>query len=264
MQTFIRKMLVLAALCGLVLPATADDEGTAILRNVDAVNRGQDLIWDLSMKLIDRSGNEQNRTGRIYRRQAGGGTYQQVTVFFSPQNIRNTSFLSVDEAGNNDPMWLYLPALRRAKRVPASDRGSSFVGTDFSMEDVKLGFEYEDYDAQVIQTATIGGNRAAVLQVVPRTGGLKRSLGYDNAIMTVRLDNYFVVDQQFYRGGEMVKRNQARNIRKVDGIWTAMELTSHDLSNDHKTILSLTGVRYNSGLPESFFSQQTLTREVYR
>ena len=245
-------------------PALADAQATDILRKVDGMNRGQDLVRDLSMQLIDRSGNVQNRTGRIYRREAGSGTYEQITVFFSPQNIRNTSFLSIDQAGSDDPMWLYLPALRRAKLVPSADRGSSFVGIDFSMEDVKLGFEYEDYDASVLKMTKVGGQNAAVLQVTPRTATLQRSLGYETAVITVRLDNYYMVDSQYYQRGKLIKHNSASKIRKVGGIWTAMELTSHDLQNNHKTVLQLRNVRYNSGLPASFFSRQTLTREVYQ
>ena len=259
-----RPLLTLVTAFFLARPMLADQQGTDILRQVDAMDRGRDLIWDVSMTLIDRRGNTQVRTGRIYDRSAEAGTYQQITVFFSPQNIRNTAFLSIDKSGSNDPMWLYLPALRRAKRMPLADRGSSFVGTDFSMEDVKLGFEFEDYDAKIVEHTKVGGKPAAILQVTPRTKNLRRSLGYDTALMTVRLDNYYMVDSRYYRSETFIKHNQANKIKRVGGIWTAMEQTSRDLLNDHKTVLALQNVKYNSGLPEGFFSRQTLSREVYR
>lgn len=255
---------VVAALLALAPIAQADEQAIEILRQVDERDRGRDLIWDLDLTLTNRSGESRKRNGRIYRRKGSDDRSEQITVFLSPSNIRHTSFLTVDKNNDEDFMWLYLPALKKAKRVPAADRGSKFVGTDFSNEDVKLGFEFEDYDAEVLERDIVDGADAIVLSVTPKTDELKRSLGFDRSVATVRLDNYVMTDQKFFLREKLIKHNYARDIVQIDGIWTARELGSHDVINDHRTIIRIGNVRYDSGLDESFFSRRTLSREVYR
>ncbi|MGB0659833.1 MAG: outer membrane lipoprotein-sorting protein [Mangrovicoccus sp.] len=255
-----RVLLILMA-CIMALPSHAET-AQEILQRIDARDRGRDLVWDLSVTLTDRNGGTRNREAKIYYRTTGPGTSEQISVFFAPQNIRNTALLTVD-GKSDDYMWLYLPALRKTKRVPAADRGASFVGTDLSNEDVKLGFEWEDYDAQLIETGNKQGAKAALLKIVPKTAKLRRSLGYDHALAWVRLDVYHMVETKFYRRDRLVKEFGASGIRNIQGISTATELYARDVTNNHTTRLKVTRARYNQGLSPEFFSRATLSREVY-
>ena len=244
--------------------AAADEAAVDILRKVDGRDRGEDLVATLELVLTDRAGDKRLRTGKIYRRSEANGRSKQITAFLSPSNIRNTAFLTIDNDGDDDFMWLYLPALRKTKRVPPANRGSNFVGTDFSNEDVKIGFEYEDYDAEILERSTVDGVEVATLRVDPRTDTLKRDLGFDHSVVMVRLDSYIITDQVFYRRGELIKKNHASDIERIDDIWTARELSSHDVVNDHRTVLRILDMSYNTGIPESFFTKGTLAREIYR
>lgn len=253
-----------ALLVACAVSVAADDAAVDILRKVDGRDRGEDLVATLELVLTDRAGDRRLRTGKIYRRSEGNTRSRQITVFLSPSNIRNTALLTIDNDSGDDFMSLYLPALRKTKRVPPADRGSNFVGTDFSNEDVKIGFEYEDYDAEILERSTVDGVEVVTLRVDPRTHGLKRNLGFDHSIMKIRLDNYIITDQAFYLRGELIKRNHAGDIERIDDIWTARELSSHDVINDHRTVLRMLDVSYNTGIPESFFTKSTMTREIYR
>jgi hypothetical protein len=262
-----RALLIPALLAGLLTSAAAlpaDDDAAAILEAIHLRDRGDDIVWDVSIDLVDRNGNVRPRTGRIYRRNLAGGRSEQVTVFLSPANIRHTALLDIEDAAGDEFMWLYLPALKMTKRVPPADRGDKFVGTDFTMEDVNLGFSHQDYVGKVLERTTEGGHPVAVLRIEPKTAALKRDLGYDHQIARVRTDQAVFIDQRFYRNGREIRHNEALDIRRVDGILTPMELRSADLVNDHRTVMKVQKAVYNSGVSASLFRKEALARERYR
>ncbi|MCB2264003.1 MAG: outer membrane lipoprotein-sorting protein [Candidatus Thiosymbion ectosymbiont of Robbea hypermnestra] len=262
-----RVITLIGVLLGLFLPfgTQAGEPGaTDILKNVHLRDRGKDLIWDISLDLIDHRGNTRKRTGKILRRKLDSERSEQVTVFLSPANIRHTALLQVEAKGGDDYMWLYVPALKVTKRIPPADRGDKFVGTDFTMEDVNLGFEYKDYIAKVLERKQAGGHPVAIMRIEPKTDTLKRALGFDHSITTVRVDQSIITEQRFYKGSQEIRRNDASDVRKIDGILTTMVLRSQDLVNNHRTILRVKKATYNSGVPASHFRKQTLAREIYR
>jgi len=242
--------------------AAADAEATEILKAVNLRERGKDLDWAFSLDLIDKSGDARQRTGKIFRRKLEGERSEQVTVFLGPANIRHTALLKV-EAADNDYMWLYLPALKTTKRIPPAERGDKFVGTDFTMEDVSLGFEYQDYDGTILERKTEDGHPVAIMRLEPKTADLKRNLGFDHATTKVRTDQAFIIDQHFFKGDREIRHNEALDIQLVDGILTPMELRSADLVNEHKTVLKLQKAVYNSGVPANYFTEDAPARELY-
>lgn len=249
---------------GSAMAADTGTDGTAILRAIHDRDRGKDIIWDVTIDLIDRNGDTRARTGKIYRRHLEGGRSEQVTVFLSPDNIRHTALLDIEAADGQDFLWLYLPALKATKRVPPAGRGDKFVGTDFTMEDVNLGFEDRDYTGTVLERRTEAGHPVAVMRLEPKTAELKRNLGFDYATARVRTDQAIIVDQRFYKGTREIRHNEALDIREIGGILTPMELRSADLVNDHRTVLRVREARYNSNVPATYFNKETLARESYR
>ncbi|MDD5034908.1 MAG: outer membrane lipoprotein-sorting protein [Methylococcaceae bacterium] len=241
----------------------AEPDAMAILKAIHLRERGKDVVWDLTIDLTDRSGDTRQRTGKIFRRTLDGGRSEQVTVFLSPANIRHTALLKVEAEDAADYMWLYLPALKVTKRVPPAERGDKFVGTDFTMEDVNLGFEYQDYNGTVLETKTEEGHPLALMRIEPKTAELKRDLGFDTSTAKVRTDQAIIVDQHFYKGDREIRHNEALDIRLINGVLTPMDLRSHDLVNDHRTVLKVQTATYNSGVPASYFGEEALAREMY-
>ena len=261
-----RTFLLFALLLGLspsFQASAAESDAQAILKAIHLRDRGKDLIWEVSLDLIDKSGDVRQRTGKIYRRVFEGGRSEQVTVFLSPANIRHTALLKIEPEDSSDYMWLYLPALKTTKRVPPAERGDKFVGTDFTNEDINLGFEYQDYLGTVLESKTEDGHPVAVMRMEPKTPELKRDLGFDYSIQKVRTDEAYVYDQRFFKGDREIRHNIAIGIHRVDGIVTPGELHSHDLVNDHKTLLKVTAAKHNSDIPASYFGEEALAREMY-
>jgi len=261
-----RVLLLLGVMLGFASSfgaAAAEPSGAEILKAIHQRDRGRDLIWEVSLDLIDKSGDVRQRTGKIFRRVFDGGRSEQVTVFLSPANIRHTALLKIEPEDSSDYMWLYLPALKATKRVPPTERGDKFVGTDFTNEDINLGFEYQDYLGTVLESKTEDGRPVAVMRIEPKTPELKRDLGFDYSIAKVWTDEAYVFDQHFFKGDRETRHNQAFGVHRVDGIVTPGELHSHDLVNDHKTLLKVTMAKHNSDIPASYFGEEALAREMY-
>lgn len=255
-------------LLGVMLGFTASfqaaaDEAQDLLKAIHVRDRGKDVEWDLTLDLIDRSNDVRQRTGKIFRRKLDEKNTDQVTVFLSPANIRHTALLKIETENAPDNMWLYLPALKATKRIPPAERGDKFVGTDFTMEDINLGFQYEDYTGVIQERKNEEGHPIVIMRMEPKTPELKHDLGWDYSIAKVRTDQAFIVDQHFFKGDREIRHNQALDIRVVDGILTPMDLRSDDLVNEHRTVLKVKTAKYNSGVPASYFSEEALSRELY-
>jgi len=239
-------------------------DATEILKNIHLRERGTDLIWDVTIDLIDHNGSIRKRTGKIFRRMLENNRNEQVTVFLSPTNIRYTALLEIETENAEDYMWLYIPALKATKRIPPAGRGDKFVGTDFTMEDVNLGFKYQDYVGNVQAIKQEQGHPIAIMRIAPKTNDLKRDLGFDYSIAKVRTDQYIIIEQSFFKNDREIRRNTAVNIQTITGILTPMEINSLDLINDHRTTLRLKKATYNSNLSPSLFKKETLAREMYQ
>lgn len=252
--------------CGVLAwaDAAADAQANEVLKAIHLRDRGRDVVWDVTIDLIDRSGDVRERTSKLFRRTLAGERSEQVTVFLSPANIRHTALFKVESEEGQDYMWLYVPALKITKQIPAAERGDKFVGTDFTMEDVNLGFKYQDYNGEITERKTEDGHPVAIMRMEPKTPELKRELGFDYAIAKVRTDQATIIDQQFFKGGRPIRHNEALDIQTIDGILTPMELRATDLVNDHKTVLKVRSAQYNTGIPSSYFGKEALAREMYR
>jgi hypothetical protein len=136
-----KKLLFLLGVGATLLSTTtvmADDaQARAIMKKVDARDEGNTLEQDMMMVLIDKNGKERTRDLKSYAKDFGEDNHR--TMFFkSPADVKNTAFLTYDydDGAKDDDQWLYLPALKKVKRIPSTDKSSSFMGSDFSYFDM--------------------------------------------------------------------------------------------------------------------------------
>lgn len=257
-------------------PAQAAEEasGEAILRAVDERNEGADTEWDIELTLVDRAGRERVRSAKLFRKRFEvGGRRQdrQVTVFLSPANVRQVGLLSFDNKGEaaDDDLWLYLPALKKLRRIPAAERGDNFVGTDLTYEDVKGGFAWRDFEARYLGTKTWQDGtqsvEVAVVSAKPKTRALEQSLGYARAEIWVRRDLHMRVHQEYFdAAGHLDRVTEGRDVKLVDGVWTFGRIEVQDKETGHATRLRVLQAKYNRGLPDSLFHERTLVQEAIR
>ena len=185
--------------------------------------------------------------------------------FLEPADVTNTGFLTYDydDSERDDDQWLYLPALRKSKRISSSDKSGSFMGSDFSYSDM-TSRDLEDYTFSFKKEMTVNGHKVWVIQSTPRNDDIIKETGYTKSIAFVRQDNYVVIRSiNWVKEGKKKKFMDMKGLEKIDGIWTPTEIhmtTKKGKSTQHKTILKFNNIKYNQDMDESLFSVRRLEK----
>jgi len=236
--------------------------GLQIMQRVDNRDDGDDLTQTINQQLIDRRGGVRQRYMVALRKDFGKDS-QSISYFLKPSNIRDTALLTYDYDGvvKDDDQWLYLPALKRVRRISSSDRGDYFMGTDFTFEDVKQTPELEDYNWTLSGSETIDGHDCWVVQGVPKTDDLKKNLGYSKTVNYIRKDINLAIRINYWdRKGQKLKHFNATDVKQIQGVWTATKMVMENTQTGHRTEMLFSDQKYNTGLSNRAFSERMLKR----
>jgi outer membrane lipoprotein-sorting protein len=248
------------------LPAGAEPSGREVMERVDARDDGDNAVQDMEMILIDKNGNERTREIRSFRRDQGEDTYS-ILFFLSPADVKDTGFLTYDydEADKDDDQWLYLPALKKTKRIASGDKSGSFMGSDFTYADLTTR-ELDNYDYTFLKEAEVDGHPVWIVLAVPNTEDEIEETGYTKSIFFVRQDNDVVIrSKHWVEKGDREKYFEVEKLDEIDGIWVATEMqmtTKKGNRTLHKTVIKARNVRFNQDLPEDQFTVRQLEKGV--
>jgi len=236
-----------------------------IARQVDQRDTGRDSRLTMQMRLFDRQGRARERTLGVNGLRGQGGTGDRVLVRFTyPNDIAGTGFLVWERPGGDDDRFLYLPALARVRRITGSERQESFVGSDFTYEDIG-GRALDDYAYTLVpEDGSWNGkwtDSAGASHPAWRLESKARDADalYPKVISTIRKDNFVVVAAEvFNRRGERAKAYRVTKLSQVQGIWTVMASAMANEIDRTRTELAVIEARYNTGLAERDFSRREL------
>ncbi len=247
----------------MILFAITADE---IARQVDERDDGDKSVSTMEMILIDKHGNKRVRKMKNYSMDKGRDTHS-VIFFLSPADVRNTAFLTYDyhDSNKDDDQWLYLPALKKTKRIASSDKSSSFMGSDFTYSDM-TSRDVDDYNYRIAKETSVRGHKVWVMESIPKTQKTIDETGYIKSYMFVRQDNFVVVRAlHILKEQGRKKYLDVKKLEKIDGIWVATEIemkTTKDRSTLHRTILKLDDVKFNQDLDDAFFTVRRIEKGV--
>ena len=248
--------------------AFADLSAEQIVANVNARHDGAWVTRKLKMELIDRRGKSRVRDTVGYRRYFGPDSRREkrtVIFYTSPRSVKGTGFLTYDypEADRDDDQWLYLPALRKIRRISAADRGDYFLGTDFSYEDIKKESKIaaEDYSFKRLGFEDVDGHTTILLEATPVSKEIAKELGYGKVLL--RIDPAIWVSRKSEMwdvAGNALKTIHSTDIRELNGIWTTHHMEVKNHKTGHTSKFTFADVDYASEVAESMFEQRTLKR----
>ncbi|MCG8318512.1 MAG: outer membrane lipoprotein-sorting protein [Cytophagales bacterium] len=193
--------------------ADALPDGRSVAENVNARDDGRYVSRQMVMQLIDSGGSTRERTTRSFRTYDGAD--KKIAIYFEqPRNVRDTAFLTFDyaEAGEQDDQLLYLPALRKVRRISGSDRGDYFMGTDFTYDDMKLDGKIAlgDYDFQSVGRDAADGVPCLVLEATTKNDSVAQELGYSRTVSCVDEGIWIARRPQRGREGQCPRRRPIR------------------------------------------------------
>lgn len=240
--------------------------GLDIMRKVEAVDEGDRQISDISMLLIDKHGSERVRHIKAFRKRIGNSEHS-VSFFTSPADIKGTGFLTVEYTSQekDDDQWLYLPALNRTKRIPASEMSSPFMGSDFNYSDMSDS-RLEDYHYSLKGETEVNGAPVWVIESEPVSDKIAEDTGYKKTVSFVDKSNFIVVRAvRWTDKGNKVKYFEVKELEKIDGVWTplAIEMTTkQSKAFIHKTVFRFSNIKYNQDLDDDLFTVRRIEKGV--
>ena len=243
--------------------------GQWLARQIEDREAGKDARMSMRMRLVDRQQRMRERAMTMLTLRGGSGRPapgdRTLVRFTYPNDIKGTGFLVWEHPDADDERFLYLPALGRVRRIAASEAQESFVGSDFTYEDIG-GRQLEDYSYRLIEdagatkawTAPDGATHPVFTLESRRRDASAR---FPRVVSLVRQDNFIVVRAEIYnRRDEVQKTFEALKVEKVGGYWTALEMRMTDALQRTRTELSLEKVEYDVGLTPDDFSRRQLER----
>lgn len=255
---FLTAALLLSVITGLGF-AQSNPSGFEVMTKVYERPQPENTQGSLTMILENSRGDRRVRSVRQYVAQFNG-VEKKVLFFTAPADVRDTAFMnwSYNDPSKPDDQWIYLPALRRVRRISAEKKNDNFMGSDFTYED--LGERHPDLDThRVTGTETIDGRRVYIVESVPKDG----SSAYGKTISWIADGIWIGLKREFYdSSGTHLKTLEIEDYREIDGFWTIRRMTMADEKTGHSTTMELSDLRFNTGISENSFTERTMTRGI--
>jgi len=252
--------LIAGGLLGLADGAfAAEDRGYEIAARSDRSDVGfGDSEVELQMILRNAAGQQSTRSLRIATLEKPDETVgdKSLVVFDTPRDIEGTALLSHAKILDPDNQWLYLPALKRVKRISSSNKSGPFVGSEFAFEDF-TAIELNKFDYTVVGQEVCGELNCDVLERTP----LYENSGYTKQVSWVDQTDFQIRKVEFYdRRGDLLKVLELSDYRNYEGIWRAHKLSMTNVQTRKQTDLIYGDYAFNNGLAENDFVKGRLSR----
>ena len=263
-KTLILSVFCCALVCTFATTANANEQALTpaeLARQVNerAANEGRTGM--MHFVLTNKRGRQRKRTARIFHADVEHET--NVAIFFTaPSAIEDTAFLSLDRLqASNDENWLFLPATERVRRLPTSERGDYFMGTDLTYGDIKDNFKFSPDDWRFTGCSESQRPATELPCLVGHANSEKvaAELGYGRFVASIDPDTWFPKFIRYFdEKDEPLKEVSIKEQELIGGAWTAMAFTLKNLQNEHTTEVNFTDMQHQPDLPEAVFDAEEL------
>ena len=240
-----------------------------LVKKINKLDDGRHTSRKLLMRLTDKRNKTRERETVTYRKYFGD---EKRTILFykKPSNVKGTAFLTFDypESNKDDDQWLYIPALRKVRRISASDRGDYFLGTDFTYEDIKLEGKWDETDyyfkslrRDELTLEDEQTSNSIVIEAIPQNAEIAAELGYGKVHFWVDQDKHIVVHAIYWdEKNNLLKTLTVSDIRVIDNIVTRHKLVLKNHQTGHRSEFIFSEVDYTKPVKDNFFSKHAMKK----
>ena len=254
-KTFILLLLSFSFTC---LAESPEEKGMAIAVEADKRNTGWvDSTNDLQMILRNAQGQESKRDIRLKTLEVMDDGDKSMSIFDTPRDVKGTAFLSYTHAITPDDQWLYLPALKRIKRISSANKSGPFMGSEFAYEDISSQ-EVEKYTYKWLRDETLNGKNVFVIERYP----VYKHSGYKRMIAWIDKEIYMPLKIEFYdRKDALLKTLTVHDYKQyLEQYWRPdrQEMINHQSKKN--TTLLWSNYQFKTGLTNRNFDKNSLKR----
>jgi len=225
---------------------------------------GADMKSDVRMELVTESGRRRIRVLTMLRKNDSHGKNQEYFLYFhEPGDVRRTAFLVWKYPEKDDDRWIFIPAVNAVRRVAASDCRSSFVGSDFTYEDIS-GRDLAADTHTLLREERQGQAECYVIERIP-----KAPTDYVRQVSWIDKSNFLPLREEYYdTQNELARVFTAESVMDVTAgegasrktYPTVTKRTMKNVKSGHRTEVSFQSVAYDLGLDDAVFTESSLQR----
>ena len=243
------------------LAETPEEKGLRLAIEADLTGEGFiDTISQSQMTLRNAQGEESIREFSSKTLEVENDGDKSIFIFHHPKDVKGTATLTFTHKTGPDDQWLYLPALKRVKRISSDNRSGAFVGSEFAYEDL-ASQEVEKYTYKWIEDVPCPGDEAEMCYV-SESYPVEKSPGYTRRVSWVDINEHRVRKIDFYdRKDKLLKTLIFSDYKQYLGkFWTAHTLKMVNHNTGKETDIAISATEYKTGLKDADFNRQSLKR----
>lgn len=230
--------------------------------NIAKEMKARNIGWgnsesEMTMTLKTKKGQKVIRKMRNKSLEVTDDGDKALTIFDTPLDVKGTTFLSFSHTVGNDDQWIYLPAVKRVKRIASRNKSGPFLGSEFSFEDLS-SFEVEKFSFDYIRDESINGQTGAVIEMDP----IDKYSGYSRSQAWVDTEHYRVHKIDFYdRRDTLLKTLTISDYKLYKGkYWRADKQSMVNHKTGKSTDITINNLSFDVGLDDNDFSERRLKR----
>jgi len=241
-----------------VTAETPEEKALAIVTEADARDNGWgDQASEMVMVLRNKQGQESSRAIRAKTLEVEGDGDKSLNIFDEPADVKGTAFLTFTHSTKPDDQWLYLPALKRVKRISSSNKSGPFMGSEFAYEDL-ASQEIDKYTYKYLKDEAIDGRNNFVIERIPT---YKKS-GYKRQHVWIDEETYRAAKIEFYdRKDSLLKTLKFLEYKQyLDKYWRAHRFEMDNHQTGKSTLLEWKSIKFENGFSDRDFDKASLKR----
>jgi len=229
------------------------------------VTKYPDSTSETTMTLTNKAGKQRVRkTFGTTKLEPNGVDNMRMTRFLEPADVKGTVSLLIEHSEKDDDIWIYLPSVKKVRRLVSSNKKDSFVGTDFSYGDV-IGHKVKEWDHKLVKEEDVDGKPCYVIESTPKDASIKANTGYSKRVNWIQKDNFVTLKGVLYdETGELLKETRFTNYTEVDPArhkWQAGQLETRNVQAEHSTVIHIDQLKVNVGVKDDYFTTRYMEQQ---
>jgi len=235
-----------------------DPGGREIMEKAREASQFKGLEAVSTLRIYDSKGRERVRqTSMASRSFDNGATEKRIIRFLSPAEVKGTGMLIFDYREKKDDMWIFMPALRKTRRIVSSEKSKSFMGSEFSNADMSAPV-LDDFRYEVLRSEIIDGTECWVIETLPVNEDVMDETGYGRRVVWIGKTDYVLRKAEYFNeDNELFKLMKASDIKAIDpggGKYMAMLMEMVNEKNGRRSVMSMDKIQYNPEVKEEYFT----------
>ena len=227
--------------------------GYEITKTLDEKSKPKNMISKTTMVLTNSKGKTRNN---VMISKTMDNSRRQLIWFLEPKDDKGISFLKIEHDDRDDEMRIWLPAFKRVRRISASKKGDSFMGSDLSYEDM-TSRSLDENEYKRLDDETVNGRECFVIEVTPNAS---QKSSYSKHKIWIVKDDLYIIKEESYDKRENLKKEKLFSYIKIDNYDIISKISVKDVQKDHKTDISFEQVQVDTDMSEKIFQEKSLKR----